>query len=75
MKNKPVFYKVQNPACASTEEVELMCVEEFADFLEPTACITSKCEALSSSRVLGRFNGSFYSERAAPTFVPTSGCA
>ncbi len=34
MKNKQVFYKAQNFAYASTEEVELMCAKVFAEFCE-----------------------------------------
>ncbi len=36
-----VFHKAQIPAYTSTEEVKFMCVEEFAEFPEPTTCIIS----------------------------------
>ncbi len=41
MRNKPVFHKAQISAYASTEGVKFMCVEEFAEFSDPTTCIIS----------------------------------
>ncbi len=41
MANNLVFHKAQIQAYASTEEVELMCAEEFTEFPEPTTCMIS----------------------------------
>ncbi len=41
MTNNLIFHKAQIPAYASTEEVEFMCAEEFAEIPEPTTCIIS----------------------------------
>ncbi len=39
MTNNLVFHKAQIPAYASTDEVEFMCAEEFAELPEPTTRI------------------------------------